>query len=219
MIKHGLEDGDIIKEKEKSVKPKGFGTILLNVINGVITLAFCCFFVFSVYVGVTKSKAPNGIPSLKVVKTSSMATKNEKNSYLFDNELNDQIQVFDLIITRHLPKEEDLKLYDVVVYEKNGTYIIHRIVGIEEPNAYHPNDRYFLLQGDANERADVFPVTYDQMQGVYTGERIPFVGSFILFMQSPSGWLCIMLILSAVIVTPLIERKIQKQKEKNPDGK
>ncbi len=214
MVRHGIEDGDIIKEKRKSVKANGVGTLLLNIFNCVVTGILCCFFVFSLYVGATRDKAPNGIPSIKVVKTGSMATKNEKNKYLFVNDINDQIQAFDLIITHHLPNAEDLKLYDVVVYSVNDSYVIHRIIGIEEPNEKHPTERYFLLQGDANDRPDIFPVRYEQMQGIYKGIRIPFVGSFILFMQSPAGWLCIMLTVLAVIATPVLEKKIKKEREK-----
>ena len=43
---------------------------------------------------------------------------NGKNKYLVENKLNDQINMFDLILCRHLPAEEDLELYDIVVYIK-----------------------------------------------------------------------------------------------------
>ena len=50
-----------------------------------------------------------------------------------------------------------------------------------------------------------------RIKGIYKNERIPFVGSFILFMQSPAGWLCIALVLVAVIATPILEKSIEKQ--------
>lgn len=209
LIKHGLEDEEIIKEQMQKAKTSHVATICVSVISLLICAALLVAFVFSLYLNFTKDKAPNGIPSLKVVKTSSMARRNEKNTYLFKNGLNNQIQTFDLIVTHHLPKEEDLELYDVVVYKIDDTYIIHRIVGIEEPNEKHPDCRHFLLQGDAVLNPDQFPVLYSQMQGIYKGERVPFVGSFILFMQSPAGWLCIILILFAIIVTPILERKLE----------
>lgn len=142
-----------------------------------------------------------------------MAYPYEKNDYLFDNRLNDQIQMMDLIVTEPLPNEFDLKLYDIVVYEQDGKMIIHRIVGIEEPNENHPNERYFKLQGDAVEIADRYPVRYGQMRAIYRGERVPFVGSFVSFMQSPAGWLCVLLVLFSLIVTPIAEKKVQMEKE------
>lgn len=211
LIKHGLEDEEIKKEKDKKAKTSKVTTIFVNAVSLLVCVALLASFVFSVYLNFTKDKAPNGIPSLKVVKTSSMATKNKNNTYLFKNDLNDQIQTFDLIVTHHLPKEEDLKLYDIVVYKRDDTFVIHRIIGIEEPNDKHPDCRHFLLQGDSVLNPDQFPVLYSQMQGIYNGQRIPFIGSFILFMQSPAGWLCILLILFAVIVTPILERKLENE--------
>ena len=52
------------------------------------------------------------------------------------------------------------------------------------------------------------------MQGIYEGERVPFAGSFVMFMQSPAGWLCILLVVFAVFVTPAIEKKILAEYEK-----
>ena len=205
MIRHGLEDEEIKIEKQSAPESQ-VGNIISSVVSLVVCLALLIAFIFSLYMNMTEDKSPNGIPSLKVVRTSSMSVKNERNTYLEKNGLDDQIQTFDVVITHHLPAEEDLELYDIVVYEKNGTYIIHRIVGIEEPNENHPDCRHFLLQGDAVLTPDEFPVLYEQMQGIYYGERIPFVGSFVLFMQSPAGWLCILLVLASVILTPVLER-------------
>ena len=142
-----------------------------------------------------------------------MSEKHGANRYLHDNGINDHLQMYDLIVTSELPAENELSLYDVVIYEKNGEWIIHRIVGIEEPNEKHPDQRYFTLQGDAVKYKDEFPVTYDQMRAIWNGTRIPFVGSFIMFMQSPAGWLCILLCVFAMIATPLVEKKIQREKQ------
>jgi len=170
---------------------------------------FVTAFSFAIYIRATEDRPANGIPSIKVVKSESMAEKYSGNTYLFDNDLNDQFQMFDIVVCRHLPAEDELKLYDIVVYKQDDIYIIHRIVGIEEPNENHPNERYFLLQGDAVEQHDKFPVLYSQMQGIYKGNRIPFIGSFVLFLQSPSGWLCVLLVIFSMIVTPIVEKKIK----------
>ena len=119
---------------------------------------------------------------------------------------------FDLIVTHALPAEDELKLYDIVVYEVDGMLLVHRIVGIEEPNADHPEEYYFLLQGDNVERPDRFPVRYSQMKAIYRGQRVPFIGSFVSFLQSPAGWLCILLMIFAIVATPMLESKIEKEK-------
>lgn len=211
MIRNGLEDEQIKSEYQRNKRKGCTGTAVGNVFSLLLCLGLCVAFGFSVYMQTTEEKAPNGIPSLKVVKSASMAKKHEKNTYLTENHLDDQIQTFDIIVTRHLPPEEELELYDIVVYKQEDIYVIHRIVGIEEPNEKHPNARHFLLKGDANKYSDEFPVLYSQMQGIYEGERIPYIGSFILFLQSPAGWLCVILVLFAMIATPILEKKFQTE--------
>ena len=212
MIRHGLEDTEIRREYRKVAPISRIGAFVSTFLSVVICLALCGVFVFSVYLRATEDRAANGTPALHVVKSDSMSYKGEDNTYLTENSLDDQLQTFDLIVTRRLPNEEDLQLYDIVVYEIDGAYVIHRIVDIEEPDQYHPDQRWFRLQGDALPGQDRLPVTYDQMRGIYEGERVPFVGSFIMFMQSPAGWICILLVLFAMVVTPIAEKKLEREK-------
>lgn len=217
-IRYGHRDEVIKKEREKELnRNKNLSQALLwtnRILSLLLCLALIAVFAFAIYVRATEDRPANGIPSIKVVKSESMSKKNSKNDYLFTNDLDNQFQMFDIVICKHLPDEKDLELYDVVVYKQDDMYIIHRIVGIEEPNAKHPDQRHFLLQGDANERADQFPVLYSQMQGIYEGERIQFAGSFLLFLQSPAGWLCVLLVVFGMIISPIVERLIEKEKKK-----
>ena len=54
----------------------------------------------------------------------------------------------------------ELELFDIVVYEYEDILIVHRIIGIEEPNEKYPDSRLFMLQGDANEYPDNMSVSY-----------------------------------------------------------
>lgn len=215
LIRSGSEDTEILKEYQNSLhakKPPRAWEIVGVIFSGLVCMALFVVFLFSLTLNLTESKFTSGIPSLKVVKSESMSEKHGDNRHLHDNGINNQLQMYDLIITSALPAEDKLSLYDVVVYEKKGDLIIHRIVGIEEPNENHPDRRYFTLQGDAVKYKDEFPVTYDQMRAVWNGKRIPFIGSFIMFMQSPAGWLCMLLVVFALIATPLVEKKITCEK-------
>ena len=208
LIRHGAEDEQIIKEKQKKRKNKG--NLFDTLISALFCVAFACVFLFSAYVGISGNVYFEDIPTLKVVNSPSMSKKHEKNEYLFKNALNDQFDTFDVVLTYKIPDEFDLKIYDVIVYEMEDILVIHRIVEIEEPNTQHPNERWFRTQGDNVETADRFPVHYSQMRAIYRGEKIPFVGSFINFMQSPAGWLCMILMLVATISTPIIDKKLEK---------
>ncbi len=211
----GAEDEKIKTEYLKNNGKKK--PVIVGIINLVIHIVACvvmlAIFIGSIAIGVLKDNVVGDTPSLKVVTTSSMSKKYEKNTYLFENGLNDQLQVYDLILVHKLPDEKDLKLYDIVLYEVDNNLVIHRIVKIEEPNSKHPNERYFLLQGDNVQFSDKFPVKYSQMKGIYRGNRIPFVGSIVVFMQTTAGILCIMLIVFAFLVMPFLEKKFNKEKK------
>ena len=213
LIRYGDDDEIILKKRkyimktpsERSGLEKAFSTFFSVVLIAVFIIALC--------ISCTDNDFDSGLSSIKIVKSDSMATKNEKNKYLFENNLNDQFEMFDVVITHPLPDEDEIELYDIVVYERDGMLIIHRVVGIEEPNDKH-SERYFLFQGDAISRHDVYPVLYSQMKAIYEGERIPFLGSIITFIQSPAGWLCFILILFGIIVTPIIENKLLNEMRK-----
>ena len=214
LIRHGHRDEAIKKELNKKKKESRALLWAGRILSILLCLIFVLACSFAVYIRATEARPANGIPSIKVVKSESMAQKHPENTYLLDNDLNDQFGMFDIVVCRHLPEEDELELYDVVVYKQDDIYVIHRIVGIEEPNERHPDERHFLLQGDAVENPDRFPVLYSQMQGIYEGTRIPFVGSFVLFLQSPAGWLCVFLVVCSMIVTPIIEKMINDESKK-----
>lgn len=215
LIRVGAEDGKLIAEyeKEKTKKQSKFGKVCDYTLTIIMVAIFAFVFSGSLYINCTQNTYFDNVPTYRVVKTTSMAKKNEKNTYLLKNNLNNQIQAFDLILTYKVPKEEDLKIYDIVVYEVDDMLIVHRIVEIEEPNEKHPNERWFLLQGDAVEAPDRFPVRYEQIQGIYKGEKVPFIGSFVLFMQSPAGWLCMLLVAFTVIASPIIDSRLTKTRK------
>ena len=214
LINLGAEDEKIkteyVKTKNATKRARA-----LSIFDKVFSLVVCtlviAFFGVSACVNIESTKTVSDVPVIQVVKSASMATRYEENEYLFKYNIQDQIKAFDLITVYKLPDEKDLKLYDIVVYEVDDMLVVHRIVGIEEPNAEH-SERYFRLQGDAVHVPDKFPVTYNQMKGIYRGERIPFIGSFVVFMQSPAGYLCILLVLFVMFAVPIVEKRLLKIK-------
>lgn len=211
LIEAGTEDQRIYEEYKKAEENKDAKTGWLSV---AFTVLFACViavvFGFTLAVRLNENQPTGDIPVLRAVYSDSMSAKYEKNEYLYKNNLNDQFDRFDIVVTYQLPAEEDLKLYDIVVYEVDNVLLIHRIVGIEEPNERHPNERYFVLQGDLVENADKFPVRYSQMKAIYRGEHVPFIGSFVIFLQSPAGYVCLFLVIAEMISSPIIAKKIEE---------
>ena len=211
LIRNGHRDEQIRREYERKNRPLHRTAIWVGRLLSVLTcLAFAAAFAFALHLRANEEAPIGEIPAVKVVRSNSMKERNEKNQYLFENDLNNQFDMFDIILCERLPAEEDLKLYDIVVYKQKDMYVIHRIIGIEEPNEAHPNERHFLLRGDSSEYSDKFPVLYSQMQGIYHGTRVPYVGSFIMFLQSPAGWMCMLLIVFAIIIAPIAESILEK---------
>lgn len=212
-IRNGLEDERVITEYQKDKGAGCFGNVACKVISGVLVVGILVVFAISLFVQISGNHVgSSAIPTPKVVLSASMSFRHEENDYLEENRLDDQFDMFDLVFVEQLPDEYALELYDIVVYEYHGDLIIHRIVGIEEPNEAHPDCRHFKLQGDASKYMDEFPVLYEQMRAIYNGMHIKFVGSFFTFMQSPAGYLCILLVLFAIVATPIAEKKLLRAK-------
>ena len=129
-------------------------------------------FLFSIINKVQGNVSMMGSHSLMVVASGSMSQQHSANDYLKKNELNNQFDTYDMIVLERVDEGDELALYDVIAFvDDTGKNVIHRIVGIEEPNEGHPNARHFLLQGDAVDRPDTFPVLYNQMQGMYVNKK------------------------------------------------
>lgn len=209
IVKAGIDDenikANVLKKLNRNKRRSVYGTIDI-VVTSIICLFLSVICIVTVIAGTRGNNVVKGSPAVKVVASTSMSVKYERNLYLFNHDINNQLQMFDLIVLHELPAEEDIQLYDIIVYEHiNGSLYIHRVVRIEEPNEEHPNERFFLFQGDANSYADVYPVRYSQMKSIYRNERVANVGSFVFFLQSFAGILCVLLVVATLIVMPIID--------------
>ena len=209
LIRGGLVDETIKKQQEKEKHKTAVFRIFEKVFSALFLIFSIAVFGFSLEIKINENQ-PISRTAVKVVVSQSMSEKEKSNKYLFDNNLNNQVEMFDLIVMNPLPKEEEIKLYDVVVYETQGQMVLHRIVEIKDVDEEYNVKRY-IFKGDANKEADKTPVLYSQMRGIYRGNRIQYLGSFVIFINSPAGYLCIFLIVVTLIAYPLIERKLVKE--------
>lgn len=122
----------------------------------------------------------------------------------------DHIEVGDLIFVGKAEPEE-LKVGDIIAFMSGRTVITHRIIEILPGE---DGKLYFHTKGDANNTADVAAVSEDRLVGIYKG-RIPKVGDFAYFMQTPLGMiLFIALPLIAFIVYDIIRRQKYSDSER-----
>ena len=202
-VKAGLEDEKIIKEYKSSQSRN------IRIIDGasiLFSVVLFAVFALSLYARTSDNYFPiKGLGNVQLVGSGSMAYKNEANDYLFKNHLDNQFNIYDLIIINEKPLQNELKLYDVVVYKKGDKQIVHRIVDIAELNG----ETRYILRGDSNTADDSPAVSYEQIIGIYSNKRIPMVGIFVLFLQSPLGYISMGLVFLAEFIAPYFEKKIE----------
>lgn len=103
----------------------------------------------------------------------------------------------DMIIVRTVSNQDahSLPIDTVVTYsiDLNGDGVdevnTHRIVDSYEENGY----TMYVTKGDNNDAKDL-PIQSNQILGVYEGKRIPAIGNVMNFLQTPTGFLCVIVI-------------------------
>lgn len=87
----------------------------------------------------------------------------------------------DLIVVQETDPET-LQVGDIISYRSGDVVITHRIVEFTEEDG----ERRLITRGDANDTNDLSPVHLDDVEGILAFQ-VPSVGSFALFMQTPTG--------------------------------
>lgn len=122
----------------------------------------------------------------------------------------DHIEVGDLIIVGKA-EEAELVEGDIIAFMLGETVITHRIVEIQTAEN---GARQFITKGDANNTPDTAPVTAANLVGIYRW-RIPKVGEFAIFLQTPIGMLlCIGIPMLGFTVYDIIARRQAAEKER-----
>ena len=215
-IKSGKRDIEIIDEviydRQSHVQQRR------KVIGLIRTIAFYLviiiivpIFAFSLVNKVMGNVMMIGDKAVMVIPTDSMSYKNEANSYLFNRNLNNQIQPYDIIVLEKVSKS-DIRMYDVIAYKNDkGVNIVHRIIDIN-------GDKY-TTRGDIydSSKTDLYKPSYEDVVGRYTGKRIPGVGIFIMFLQSYAGIITVVSLVYCLLMIDRTAEKINKVQQERID--
>ncbi len=91
---------------------------------------------------------------------------------------------------------ESIRASDVVMFElPNGMPVTHRVVSADSVL------RTFVTKGDANPSEDPVPVPFEQVTGK-AGVCLPLLGYAALFMQTPSGLICVAFVMLILLLAP-----------------
>ena len=129
--------------------------------------------------------------------------------------MEDTIMTGDLIFIKKVDVN-DLDVDDVITFYNplgDGTSLVtHRIIKVIEDE----NGLSFLTQGDNNDMDDKNPIPAGEIIGVWTGTRIPLIGSVMLFMQKPLGLIiCIFIPIACFVGYELLSRYRKDKASKN----
>lgn len=121
----------------------------------------------------------------------------------------DHIEIGDLIFVDKADPDA-LEVGDVIAFMEGEVVVTHRILEI---NTGDNGKLEYNTKGDANNAADLRPVTEDNLVGKYRF-RIPKVGNFALFLQTPLGMILFIGVpLLAFIIYDIIRRRRYADKE------
>lgn len=203
-----LIDGVLYEQREKVKQRRKRNRIIKRVAIGVSFAIVVPIFVISLVTKISGNALFVSERGLMVVASGSMSEKHKNNTYLVENNLNNQFQTYDIIVIEKVDNVEDLKLYDVIAFKNSkGVNIIHRIVDIKTING----EVVFTTQGDAVGKDDGFNPKFDQVIGRYTNKKMDAVGIFIIFLQSPSGIITILSVFYCLIMMDRLSNQIFKE--------
>lgn len=200
----GANDVTILKTLyDKKDKTKDKKAIFKKVVDILMDIAIVLLSIF-LLMGLVARFTNLTNTQLIAVGSASMSYKNEENSYLFDNHIDNQLQTNDLIGITKVDDIKDVELYDIVVYYPgSGRNLIHRVI------EKHPT--YLVTRGDANRGNDEVSVTNDNIVGVYNSFRLPYAGALVTFTQSYYGLLTFGGLTYLAIFYSVINLKLKKE--------
>lgn len=211
-INTGIKDVEIIHEviyerQEKVKKRKEAVKIVKDVAFYLTLLIVVPIFIFSVINKITKNTTMIGDSGIIVVASGSMSEQNKANDYIFKYNLNNQFDTYDIITISKVKKKSDIKPFDVIAFVNDeGTTIIHRVREIR----YEADGMHYVTRGDSNDKDDEYKPVFEDIVGVYTGQRMKGFGAFVIFFQSYAGIITVISIVYCMIMIDRISNKINK---------
>ena len=197
---------EMIKDEEKLQKKLH---VLMDVFAGVIIV----FLIGLLGVGISYRAQGDQIyinnTTYLTILTGSMEEKHEDNSYLIDNNLNNQIIQYSLVGIDKVNSEEDIELYDVLAYKHDDIIILHRVVEIK---SNEDNETIYTLRGDSNNASLSYEkeLKFEDFIGKYNGFQNYGAGVFITYIKSEIGLIALSSAFVFIFLATIAEERINK---------
>ena len=173
-----------------------------------LTIGLVVYFVLSASLFTFKTIFANvnrfGDEIVMSVNSPSMASVLSTNTHVKESGHDEKIYQYDLVAFTPIEKTSIAK-YDVILFQIDNVWIVHRIVGIDEEGRY-------ITQGDANPKPDEWKVSAENIKGKFA-RTIPFF-SFINYVAYTPGfyvaWVAAGLCLGSSIVFEILDNRVSK---------
>ena len=201
---------NILNDKKKSKKTSW----ILNSFFGIIYAALLLFFVSALAFKINDQQFFFGNDTFMTIRTGSMEEKNEKNAYLEENNLNNQIEQYALIGIEKVKNPYDYKLFDIIAFKHDDVIIVHRIIRIYENK--EQNKVYFATRGDSNSDSFNWELAIDSNNviGKYNGFQNFGLGVTFIYLQSGIGLIALASAFVFLLTYNISESRIEKAYEK-----
>ena len=127
-----------------------------------------------------------------------------KSYIITTNSMEPNIRMGDVVICKKI-KTEDLKEGDVIIFNKNGEVITHRIIKIETNDEIN----YYITKGDNNTLEDNEKVEENQIKGKMV-IKIPKMGNFI---KALSNNIFLLIILLVILILSFIKILVSEKRD------
>ncbi len=108
-------------------------------------------------------------------------------------------------------RPEEVREGDIIVFQKNGSVITHRVVEI------HSEEREFITKGDANQAKDVTPTPYDSLIGK-EALHLPLVGVLMTMLSGTAGKIYAILFAICGVMLRMLGGILERQGGEREDG-
>ena len=209
----GQADVDLIEETIlENARSRQKHHRILRRVKQVLTILFVLllipFLFLSLYSKITHGIAMINGRGLIAVASGSMSEKNSANPYLAG--LDNQFNTYDMITLERVESPSDVRLYDVIAFVNDeGINVIHRVVGFQSTAG---GVRY-ITRGDSNNADDSYKPAFEDLLGRYTDQRIPYVGVFVMFLQSYSGIITVLTVIYCLFMIEGVSSKLHRARE------
>ncbi len=202
---------EALKEEEKVDKRLH---VILGIFSSIIIAILIVIFSIGLCYRINNDNLFIGNTTYMVIMTSSMEEKNEKNEYLEEFDLNNQINQYALIGISKIDSEEDIKLYDIVAYKYQDMVIVHRVIEINKDE--DANKTFYVLRGDSNASSLVYEqnLEFKDIVGKYNGYQSYGCGVALTYIKSEIGFIALIGAALFLLLATFAECNIDKAYKK-----